>query len=162
MQFGPQIPNLRSDLTSKAVWRPHWPQKYSKVIKNHQKIKFSISSMSATTLLGPNLVFYSAPNAMLVWAWFRLPIDIKVERMTDTPEQDSAVHVAFQKPPNHNAALKLSCHGLKRVWIVSFSPSRIKHHFIGLKWIMIRPNYDLMQWALETPNCYLLCPRRSY
>ena len=84
MKFEPLIPNLRSDLTSEAVWRPQGPlnlilcwylidgsslltmyqflKKSSKVspkiLLNHPKIKFSIFIMSAATLLGLNLVFF--------------------------------------------------------------------------------------------------------
>ena len=63
--FGPQISNLRSDLTSEAVWRPYWPLTSSESLKNsptilinHQKIKSSNSLMSAAGLLGPNLVTF--------------------------------------------------------------------------------------------------------
>ena len=38
-----------------------------KIIKNHQKIKFSISSMSAATLLGPNLVPLSLSSHHKNW-----------------------------------------------------------------------------------------------
>ena len=49
------ISNLRSDLTSEAVWRLHCPKK---ILRNYQKIKSSNSPMSAADLLGPNLVIY--------------------------------------------------------------------------------------------------------
>ena len=49
ISLGPQISNLRSDSTSEAVLA-------SKILPNHQKIKSSISFMSAAGLLGPNRV----------------------------------------------------------------------------------------------------------